>query len=356
MANHKPSLLFLQCRNLGDAIISTSVINSLGKSEIYSVIDVFTRPTFKRIFENNPFVGNVYYSHFPMGTKKDFFFRDGLRLWKEVKLIRNMGYDRCLNIVGDFRENILGRLCSPQENITIEWAPGHPFRSLIRTGANEFIDSSIKIPADIFNIYDCMDIISSALGNGNLEGSRIYLDDWGTTKEKSHGLIGIHPIASVPCKMWPIKKWLALINELNDSGWGIWIFGAAEEREFLENTLSEVLKEGINSLHTNNLDDFFIRLSQVDLLIGLDSFSVHAAHACGVPSIMICGPSDYRIWHPPTAVVVTGKEKCPHYPCHSKPKCNQIDSEFPCMTSIRIKDILSAVETILKDENLIKSS
>lgn len=135
-------------------------------------------------------------------------------------------------------------------------------------------------------------------------------------------------MGSLRCKSWEFEKWCLLCEKLHNLGFTVWIFCAPDEREFIQRKFNRILtREGI-AIKADPFGVFFDTLSKVDLLIGLDSFSVHAAHACKVPGIMLSGSNDYRIWQPPNYRVVHKMGSCNHYPCYNKPKCEAKDYEY----------------------------
>lgn len=99
-------------------------------------------------------------------------------------------------------------------------------------------------------------------------------------------------------------------------------------------------------LHAGNLDEFFVKLSFTKLLIGLDSFSVHAGYALNVPVIILNGANDYRIFRPPGANVIANENVCAYYPCYNKPKCLGSKSEYICINSIGIEDVMAAINNL----------
>ncbi len=339
-------ILIISARNFGDAIISTSLINSLGGSFSDYKIDLLTRYDFKGIFEKNPYVNKIYYANFPMGTNKNFNFKELFRLLKIINILSNNKYDFVLNNIGDIRENLLGKLIRPKINISIKFEESHPFNNLIRLNNCLFTDKCISIPADVKNIYDIQDFISSNLGCTKILPPEIYLN-LNNKKDSSSKIIGIHPMASQDCKLWDFHKWEKLINILK-SKYTIWIFGSNNEFSLLNKVFKAVVDEKSVFIKTTSLDEFFINLSKCSLLIGLDSFSIHAAYALDVKSIMISGANDWEIWKPKNCYVISkGSSVCKFYPCFNKPKCLNTSDKYICMKSIEVDEVLSLVNKIL---------
>ena len=104
--------LIIQGRNFGDAVISTALINSVGESFPDVKLDVFTRPVFKSIYKNNPYINKIYYANFPVGTNKNFNFREAIKLLKQIN---QFGYiERIKDYSGNFRIVKACRLCQSE--------------------------------------------------------------------------------------------------------------------------------------------------------------------------------------------------------------------------------------------------
>ncbi len=343
--------LILQCRNLGDAIISSGLINSLGKNLRHISIDIFTRPSFKPIFEENPYVNKIYYTDFPMGTQKNFNAKNCLGLLKQISKLRKQNFDVCLNNVGDFRENLIGKCIRPKKNISISWPDAHPYRQLIKKGLSSLVDWNISIPQRIVNIYDGNDHIAKELGSSHLVHPRIFLNaklrKQIASKLDYEKVIAIHPAASQKSKLWDFDKWKRVITVLVSQKFDVCIFCAPNQKTKMQDIFREVIDNKRVLLHASNLDEFFIKLSSVKLLIGLDSFSVHAAYALKVPVIVLNGANDYRLFRPPNANVIFKEDVCRYYPCYNKPKCLGSKDEYICINSIDVVDVLNAIKQTL---------
>jgi heptosyltransferase-3 len=159
--------------------------------------------------------------------------------------------------------------------------------------------------------------------------------------------IGIHPFASLRCKLWPQQHWLMLLKSLRqrhpDSE--LVLFGAPSDRAALLELRARA--DVPAELFTSSLPLLKERLRDLDLLVGLDSFSVHLAHSLGVPSIALIGPNDPMLFTPPTTTAVTQPGNCPHQPCNGKPRCIGSTFEYVCMSAITPEQVEQQVNLVL---------
>ncbi len=332
----KKRILVIQARNLGDAVVQTGLIEALGRSEPGAEISVLTRPQFRELYSNNPLVSEIFYASFPMGTAKNFGFKAAMKLAWTVAALRLKRFDRVVNVVGDFRENLLGWAISPSGNTSITWGHGHPLAKIIRTGGERFVQHRIVTPANDHSSYSSIQRVATALGATVPAHSRLY-DASGKPYAHRPGSdrIGIQPTASQECKLWPQEHWRALIAMIRASGLRVVVFGAPSDRTYLESCLPDADNPG-TEIVAGPLAGFFRSLEDVRVLIGLDSFGVHTAHAIGTPAIMIYGSNITTVWTPPGTIVVSNAKPPSCYPCLNIPTCSGQSNPYSCIREIPI--------------------
>jgi len=344
-------LLLLQCRGYGDAVITTSLINSLGSSFPSLQIDVLTRAPFVSLFRKNPHVDAIYTAVFP--TTRDFRWLGAAGLALRIARLRGQKYDICLNTAGDFRENLMGWMVGPVQNRAIRWAEGHPYRNLIRPGLHHLVDHEDEIDHSILNVYDAHAQVAANMGCTSIRGPHLYLDGGLLEKVrvtfKGRRVVAIHPLAGHRSKLWEIEKWRLFVSEISKLGYDVWIFCSQTDATQVEKSFAGIVNGDSVLIRADSLEDFLVHLSVAKLLVGLDSFAVHVAHALGVPSIMLSGASDPRIWAPPSTTVVSGDHECQFYPCYNRPRCLGTPGEYICMKSISHDRLLSVTRRLLEE-------
>lgn len=329
----RKKLLIIGQPAYGDSIILKSLLKNVQNNEWE--IDILTKGKFRDLFLGSGSASNIICCDFPIWYNKRFSIVDAIQGWGEL---RKKEYDVVLDYIGDFRNRYIGYFCGAKKFVTVEREEGHPFNNLIRRGLGFLADEKIVIPADIVNIYDQIKFVFERVGLR-------FKDCDKTAKQFNKNIVGVHPFASQECRLWERDKWRSLIEKLDDGYRKIYVFGAPHERNILEKQLGNLVSENVE-IFTGSLIQFMEKLKELDLLIGLDSFSVHAAYAAGVPNIMICGANDYRMWQTPLTKVVAPKEDCcPYWPCYNKPKCN---GEYGCIDSISVDDVLITAREMKK--------
>jgi len=344
--NSKRRVLYIQARNLGDAVVGTGLIEALGRSDPDLGISVLTRPEFREIYENSPLVSEVFYASFPMGTAKNFNFSAGLKLARTVVALRRRRFDQVVHVSGDFRENLLGWMMSPSTNTGVAWENGHPQAKMVRRGCEAYVPNLIRVPADEHSAYSAVQRVASALKAAAPARSRLY-DASGDPYVHRPGSdrLGLQPTASQECKLWPPERWRELISIIRAKGLRVAVFGAPADRGYLEACLPGVDDPGVEII-IGPLASFFSRLQDVRVLVGLDSFGIHAAHAIGTPTVMLYGANISTVWTPPGTLVVSNSAPPSCYPCMNRPTCTREEQPYSCIREIPVAAVAEKLEKL----------
>lgn len=103
--------------------------------------------------------------------------------------------------------------------------------------------------------------------------------------------IAIHPGSGSEKKNWPLEHWTRLADEL-PAAEVVFITGEAEQERGVK-----IEKHAI--WHALPLNELATRLGTCTTFLGHDSGISHLAAACGVPSLLLFGPTDPAVWAPP---------------------------------------------------------
>jgi heptosyltransferase III len=344
----KRNVLILQSHNLGDAVISTALVETIACGLPTARIDVLTRPEISQIFALNPHVNRVFIGRFPMGSANDFGIREMLALPRLVGMLRGQKYTDVVNLAGDFREEFLGRLVSARDNWTPAWSVDHPCSKVIRRSAIRLANQPVFIPLNLPNIYEAAAIVGTAVSGGEAQPSALYTPakrkmTWSPTER----VVGIHPMASQPWRKWDMEKWQNLAKILIKCEIDVHVFGAPTDAEELNKYFGRLGTSRVKIV-TGGLPDYFAAVSQVRILLCLDSFASHVAFALGVPTILLNGANDSAAWAPPGAVVVAAGPGMKCYPCYNRPTCFNSSTEYACIRDIAIDSVVEAVWNALE--------
>jgi len=338
------TLCLISARNLGDAVLHADFLRRLQRAGRADHWIVWTFPQARFLFEGLPDT-DIVCSDFPMGaTGRAFVKKGGWRSFLTVvRQLRAACIDDAVDLVGDLRERVSLRMLGATRRHSPEWAADHPFRHHIRPWPFR-AGRPMTVPASLLNLYDAQLLMLQTLSPG--ASTELVLPPRAPLRTGQSLSIGLHPSASAPFKLWPVERWSALVTLLCRSfpGSHFTLFGSPAERAGLE-TLAQALTD-LNSppeLFTASLPEFKQRLGEMDLLFGLDSFSVHLAHSMGVPSVVLVGANDPRIFTPPSGTAVTHPGRCPVQPCGGRPSCVGTTHQYSCMVDISSQSAMNAI-------------
>ena len=328
-------------RNLGDIVILSGTLRDLvaaGYAERYLV---WTRPQMAGVFRGIRGC-EVICSAFPVGTRKEFGASALLKWASVIARIRAMRPSVSIDFVGDFRERLFGRLTGSERHLHIGWDRHHPHNHLIR---NPFGPGHplVTVPADVPNVYDAHRLmVRSLTGKDPASARDPGRPGSGSASSGAPYRVGLHPFASQACKRWPGERWAGLASALLDSGCAVVAFSAPGEREALEAMFAGL--EGRVAMASGSMDQFADAVASLDLMIGLDSFSVHLAHRLGVPSITINAGTPAELWAVPSGRTLAASGGCAHYPCYNVAPCRGTAYENACVNAVGEAEVLAAVE------------
>lgn len=168
--------------------------------------------------------------------------------------------------------------------------------------------------------------------------SQIMLKSMDIIPEESRYAV-IHAGSGSIKKNWPEENYLRLADRLRDDGFEIvWITGPAEKRG------NHPCQDKI----CRNLPLSLLAavISRSRLYVGNDSGPTHLSAALGIPTVVIFGPSNPRIWKPAGIKVRVIHKNLPCSPCHGSPIPSQCGKE--CLNSISVEDVLQEIHSILE--------
>ncbi|MFY0653358.1 MAG: glycosyltransferase family 9 protein [Cyclobacteriaceae bacterium] len=163
-------------------------------------------------------------------------------------------------------------------------------------------------------------------------------------------IIGIAPFAKHKEKMYPSSKMADVVVALADKGYSVFIFGGGDQEKQLADDFSKDKTTVTNLIGKYNLSDELAILSQMDIVLSMDSANMHMAALVETKVISVWGAT-----HPFAGFTPFGQsnedqfiqipaEELPCRPCSvfgNKP-CHRGD--FACMEWIEPDRIVSTIE------------
>ena len=176
-----------------------------------------------------------------------------------------------LFLINKFSNTLVVNKGRKEKNLLIRGITSDPLKSMHRRYAETFEALKIKINIDEFSYYEKINIDHHNFGF--------------SSKKK---LIGIAPFARHQCKEYSLNNIINFINSL-DKSWQILIFGAPgdEEQKIIKLCNNKSNRHLISSNY--NLEQQMAIISNLDVMISMDSANGHIASLFGIDVITIWG-------------------------------------------------------------------
>jgi len=150
-----------------------------------------------------------------------------------------------------------------------------------------------------------------------LEAIQAVAEAWRTATtacgEGDGAVVLLHPGAGSPAKRWPLASFLTLARALRDVGFCCcWTLGP--EDEMLAGALYAA-GEGAAVLTPPDLAALVAIVQRAAVVVSADCGVAHVAALAGVPSVALFGPSDDRVWAPPSGKTTVLRLALPCAPC-----------------------------------------
>ena len=163
-------------------------------------------------------------------------------------------------------------------------------------------------------------------------------------------IIGLHPGATWPAKMWQKESFADLIDLLNAKlGAQVVVTQGPNDKELISQ-ISSLAVGKVTFLNPLPLRQLAAVISQFNVYVANDSGPMHIAVAVGTKTIGIFGPGEENIWFPyippyydPAAGHIAMRHDVHCHPCHLD-FCNRQGAEFmECMKLLTVKEVFEEV-------------
>lgn len=304
-------ILILRQDRIGDLVATTPIFRAIKEKFPNSELHVMINPGNFAVIRKNPFIDKIIcksigwfdYSvgHLLVKRAKDFLksFFDG-SFFSLLKEVRNEKYDLIIDGVVKKRNGLLCLLSGAKYTIgNLFFGSGFIFSQRVKVDRNENY---------VYQVYDLLKPLGIVNKPSKVE---IFFDEKYTEEketllkklkiDKNKIKIGIHVgCSNVKARQWKKENWIELIKNLRDiNNCQIILTGMLSEKELIK----EILKEVVDSADMReaiglNLEDFIIFLSALDVIVCVESGTMHLAAACNIPTVVLFNGENPQIWTP----------------------------------------------------------
>jgi len=255
-------ILFVTSNRLGDAVLSTGVLNALAERYPAAEITVVCGPIPAPLFHSAPNITRVV----PMAKR-----RRGLHWLKAWATLIGTRF----HMVIDMRASALGY-----------------FLGSLKVHRRKHLDGG----------HHAVEEAASVLGLSPPPAPRLWIEDVARRSidrrlDTSRPLLAIGPTANFAGKQWPIQGFQAVARHLTGTGGPlagaqVAVLGASHEREQALPLIEDPALDCLDLVGGPSLGEVAAVLDRSELYLGNDSGLMHMAAAAGTRTVGVFGPSD----------------------------------------------------------------
>ncbi|OGW92258.1 MAG: hypothetical protein A3G33_06595 [Omnitrophica bacterium RIFCSPLOWO2_12_FULL_44_17] len=338
------NILVIRLDQIGDLVCALPIFPLLKKKFPYARITVLADNFARDILEGNPYVDRLFTfsrNWFSQGKKFSWF-----HFYQIISEIKKVHFDLGFDLRGDIRNiflMILGK---------VRYRVGYGI-----AGGGSLLNQQVPYDSSLHQVELNAKLVEGKVVPKNELIPEVNLSHYekanareelvmAGVKESDH-LIAIHPEAGCSSKEWGVDQFKELIHSiLAKTDAKILIFGVSSAQR-----LADEFRDSdrvINFVGKISLKKMVAILSHCSLFIGHDSGPSHLAQAVGVPKIIFAsGTNQYEIWGVWVKTCHVFKQDVSCAPCQLR-QCNV--SGHPCMSGIRVEDVMRTVLDLMKLE------
>lgn len=273
-------ILIIRLSALGDIAMSVPVVRVLSATYPDMKITVLSRKLAQPLFDDIP---NVNFLIADVDGK-----HKGIGIIKLAKEAKSMGIDAVADLHNVIRSKILRTYFSFFGIKTAAIDKGRAEKKALTSGvALKPLRTTHQRYADVFSALNLpIKLEDHSFPDRKPLSKRLHSFIGKSTRK----VIGIAPFAAYPSKMYPLDKMKEVIEQLDATGrFELFLFGAGEEE-------IKILK-GFESIseHVKNVAGAFVfqeeleLISNLDLMLAMDSSNGHLAAMFGIPVLTLWG-------------------------------------------------------------------
>ncbi len=268
---------------MGDAAMTVPVLQALATQHPDLRITMLTRTRFAPMFEWLP--SNVQVKGIDLANYEGI-----IGLTRLYNLLKKADFDAVADLHDVLRSKYL-RTCFSMSGKKVAIVDkgrkekkalighsqdGHPLPLMIERYAEVF--RSLGLPIDLSKpVYpnlrqESFTVVTHAVGK----------------KQANEKWVGVAPFAAHPQKIYPLQQMSQVVLQLAEKGYRVFLFGAGKKEADI---LSTWERDGVMSVcgKLGGLKNEMLLMSQLDLMISMDSANMHIASIFGIPVLSIWG-------------------------------------------------------------------
>ena len=328
-------IIVLRFSAMGDVAMVASVLKEFSAQNPSVEIIMVSRAAFETFFDGIPNL--IFHAIHPKTTHKGI---DGLyKLYQELRKYKPTA-------IADLHDNLRSRAISTFFRLASTKIKridkGRKEKNALIRASNKIfkpLKQTVERYADIFRELDFVLQLSHKLVSCPL---KIPTKANTLFKDKAGKKIGISPFAQHIYKVYPLDKMEVVIANLSRLGYELFIFGGGKAEQEIAEKWSKRIPNTHNLIGNFNLKEELAIISNLDLMLSMDSSGMHMASLMGVPVISVWGPT-----HPYAGFLGYGQSESDCIQINNPNRPNSIYGNKPCLCGVESCMDLINPETIV---------
>ncbi len=275
-------ILVIRLSALGDVAMTVPVLRVFAQTYPEIKLTILSKAPFKHLFDDIPNLDfletEVYGKH------------KGLKLLTLAKEAKKLGIDAVADLHNVIRSRMIVNYFRIHgiKTATIDKGRSQK-KALIKANKKKFIQlkTTHQRYADVFSKLGLSIDLQSHIFPNRKKLSEKSLELIGVAPKK---LIGIAPFAAFKSKMYPLKLMEEVIAKLDArQQYQIFLFGGGEEEGTILNTIAKEHATVTSLVGTLPFNEELSLISNLDLMLSMDSGNAHLAAMYGIPVITLWG-------------------------------------------------------------------
>ncbi len=339
------TILVFRFSALGDIAMTVPIIASFLKSYPDKKIIYVSRSYVQNLF--SPIDRLTFVSFNPETEHKGI-----IGLWKLFRSLKSMGkYDFVADLHNVLRTKFLSFLFKISGTMVIKIDKGRKEKRELTRKKNKKL---IQLKSTFSRYYDVFEKAGYHFLTNDFDGKSLYINNKNEISplsiSKSSTHIGIAPFAKHQGKTWSLQKMKELVEILNSRQYQIYLFGGrGNEQNILESWASEYANVH-NLAGKFYINEELIIMSELDLMLSMDSANMHLARLVNTPVISIWGATHpyagFYAWKMPEEWAVQIDLDCRPSSIYGNKPCYRGD--FACMNNITKEMVIAKIDMALK--------
>jgi ADP-heptose:LPS heptosyltransferase len=330
-------ILIIHWAYLGDIITAVPAIRLLRTSFPHIKIVLLTTPENKPYILDFPLVDEIIYLPYILRIKKTDLLK--YNFFNSIRRLRKNQFDIAIELTGRIPNQLLLLLINARFKIGEDITNNFNFlnRKICSSKIHE-IDRNIGI-IKLLTQDSCY---SKELWNPVKNEDVKYINSYINNKMITFPFLIVHFCASWKPKMWNLKKWKEVCDNLLAKNKMIVFIGSQHESKVIEsfrNTLRG--KNHLNLAGKLTIRQVLALMQFAEIFIGNDSGPMHLSAVAGLKGVVLFGPGNPLKWSYPIHKVIYKQISCS--PCaqiHSKEKCHKGFKECKALQEIHPEEVI----------------